>query len=333
MSNQQHQSWSNFERNTIVEGEQRSSRICSRPDIQLYYDDSYGRLGLLIESEGEGSICPDIDLIAAMGCERASIEEKSYLRLWTSSRTHFQQFYALALSACDHVVVHGMAPEEAINHEVGGFRELLEQQQLLSIECQIGLVGELLVLSAVLQERGVNGFDAWLGPMKEPHDFLFGTFEVEVKTTLKTRRIHTIHGLKQLVPSPGFTLHVVSIMLGPAGDSEGLTLPSLILAVRSKLSGDQTRLKSFETCIRGLEYQDADARHYQRRHVLRNPAAVVPVDSQFPAVNSDAIEKALGAKASRVDNVQYDVNLEGLGRVAGESAKPNDVSGLFKLLR
>ncbi|MGO4264093.1 PD-(D/E)XK motif protein, partial [Lysobacter sp. TAB13] len=79
---------------------------------------------------------------------------------------------------------------------------------------QIGLVGELLILTRVLVPVfGTRAVACWSGADKERHDFIAGTLHLEVKTTTRSRHEHEISRLDQLWIADGRSLILASIRL------------------------------------------------------------------------------------------------------------------------
>jgi hypothetical protein len=89
-----------------------------------------------------------------------------------------------------------------------------------------GLIGELLVLEAILDSDPERRLGAWTGPNGHQHDFCFPDAHLEVKATkARTRREVSISSVEQLVPPPGGTLHLIHFLL--EADPHGETVPGL----------------------------------------------------------------------------------------------------------
>src|SRR5262249_32261137 len=142
---------------------------------------------------------------------------RNFIEVATTTASLYRQFYHFSVAVAERIIVEKHSPLEAIALELKCFADLLETKPLLSLERQIGLIGELVFLERLVQKIGTRAVEAWIGWMPEPHDFRLDTREFEVKTTTSAQRIHTINGIEQLVPSNECTLHLVSVMLGPPG--------------------------------------------------------------------------------------------------------------------
>src|SRR5690606_35855187 len=84
---------------------------------------------------------------------------------------------------------------------------------VLSEGAQAALLAELIVLERIVRIEP-SGVRAWLGPEGAPHDFVCGSIDIEVKSSLKTSGdIVEINGLGQLEPKPGSELYLQFLKL------------------------------------------------------------------------------------------------------------------------
>jgi hypothetical protein len=68
-------------------------------------------------------------------------------------------------------------------------------------------------------------------------------------------------------------------------------------------------------------YRDTDARHYEERLAFRAAPALVAINETCPRITTDVLAEAMSsAAASRIVEVHYRVNLEGLGKLEGSKA-------------
>ena len=235
-----------------------------------------------------------------------------FLELAVSHPSLSRQFYHFATAVSERVLFEKVSAIEALLLEIQSFAELLEGKALLSIERQLGLLGELVLLERLVRKSGNTLLDAWIGPQQEPHDFRIGLREFEVKTTLRAQRIHAIHGVEQLMASRKCQLFLVSLLFGPAGKGGGFSLTEKAEALSKLLESDTYRQKQFIAAVEACGFRSSDRDHYTRRFELRRPIAIVPVDKKFPAITRPVIQASLGHLATRVESIQYEVNIEGL---------------------
>ncbi|MDC0292633.1 PD-(D/E)XK motif protein, partial [Candidatus Binatia bacterium] len=138
--------------------------------------------------------------------------------------------------------------------------------------------------------------------------------ELEVKTTVSSSRRHQISSLQQLKQSDGFTLYLVSVLLGKSAD--GRTLPELVNQVRGLVpEGRRGELdQQLEHYGRAPGYRDDHALFYNQRLIQRRPIAAIPVDGNLPAFNSAIVADLFGKHAAeRLLEMSYKLDLEGLG--------------------
>lgn len=311
MKEPKHLSWDNFVSSVLVKGQQRVHRISNSPVIEVFGDGINDRVGIWLESAADVNIPEQAQRLASVSIQTLERNEGSFLEIVSSSGLINRQFYLFATAVADRVLQLNQSPSEAVALELQCFTALLEEKSLLSIERQLGLMGELIVLERMISTDGPPAMGAWIGPLREPHDFRVMNYEFEVKSTAGTRRIHTIHNLTQLTVSPGCLLFIISVLLGPAGKGGGFSLATKIESIQ-KLLKDSPQENQFRDRLESCGYSSRDNSQYNRAFGLRRPLAVVPIDSRFPTITSASLQELLGTEAHRIDRFVYDVNLEGL---------------------
>ncbi|WP_309860532.1 PD-(D/E)XK motif protein [Leifsonia sp. 1010] len=247
------------------------------------------------------------------GFERITVDVVDELGagVWAELRVdaremHYEAYLVLA-SVVD-LMRGGLSFAAAIPEGVDSFRELLRTKQKLSDEAQIGLLGELLLAEHSLRTLSADDvMSAWLGPDREEHDFVFLSFDAEVKTTRSEQRIHLINSVTQLEPTPGRPLYMLSIQVTAAGGAkQGSTLGEHIAAIRRLL--DRRLIRAFESRLESLGWRESDADEYPKQWVLRTPPRAYLVDDCFPAITSSRLQKAVPQPAL-VGSVQYRVDV------------------------
>ena len=307
-----HLSWENFSTTIIVPGEKRHHRVGGNPTVDIFADGESNRIGLWVECSLSEEISPELQRLAAVQVRHVTSGGRELLEISTSRRQLFRAFYLFAVSVADGILQDGKTPLDAITFELQSLAALLDSKPLMGLERQVGLLGELLVLERLLRQRGAEGLSSWIGPRGEPHDFRMKKLELEVKTTTGTRRIHTIHGTQQLIPTPGHLLHIVSVLLAPPGSEEGFSLATQINMIRALIPAGCHERGEFETLLEACDYRSLDHDLYSRRFALRRPLAVAQIDDRFPTLTTASLIGSLGERAARIEAVQYDVNIEGL---------------------
>lgn len=247
------------------------------------------------------------------------------LEIFTTADHLFRDFHRLAGLLAEDFERPGQTAVGAFLAVVERWRELTTKRSLLSPEEQLGLVGELVVLNALISKHGPVALSSWTGrakDMPERHDFRIGAIDVEVKSTRGSQRQHVVHGLRQMEPSKGHDLFLVSLRFEAAGMGNGSGLSERVQAVRRILSVNHLALEEFEAKLAAARFRTSDMAHYQERLILADTPMLIPVDTSFPRLVPSMVSKAMGpALASRIDNdVVYRVNVEGLGTPLSASA-------------
>ena len=238
----------------------------------------------------------------------------------TRNRHLYRDFYAFACAVADRLQVDHLQADRAIAGSLEAWSALLEQLVVLSVEKQIGLLGELWLL-----ERVANGFglgfalQSWKGADAEEHDFSLHAQDIEVKTTVGERRVHMISSLTQLLPNPDRPLYVLSVQLTDAGGGdEGWTLSERVEALgrRVRSLGAAAEIE-FRGKLDRAGWQDAHQEHYRRRFRLRTRPALVPVNNTCPVIIPATLQTLGAARASRIVQVGYRIDVTGLGSEDG----------------
>ena len=156
---------------------------------------------------------------------------------------------------------------------------------LLTPEAEIGLYGELVILSSILAE-GVAPHrvtQAWWGPRDGLHDFQIGTGAIEVKTTTSQAGfLVNISSLDQLDNRLALPLYLAGVRLRP--DDLGMSLGQLVEKVRGLLEAHGPPSTSFDLLLLGAGYAHQMSTSYTRRFA-HSGTVILPVDDDFPKLN------------------------------------------------
>lgn len=178
----------------------------------------------------------------------------------------------------------------ALLSRVRSWQEFMSKgAQALSPEAELGLVGELLFLGAVL-DAGVPAqmsLDSWVGPLNGVQDFELGTGAVEVKATLSPQGFPAkIGSLEQLDDSTRRPLFVAGARLSQR--ESGRSLPEIAESVREKLADDAPATSLFADRLLAAGYPEARADRYQRRFAAEG-IRVVEVGMNFPRLTPGSV--------------------------------------------
>lgn len=262
--------------------------------------------------EGQGFIVERAD---AGGADRL------WLALTRRAAGSAELFAAMAcdvVGALDEAAAAG-APEpklmQAFLRRVGAWQEFMRKgSQSLSPEAEIGLVGELTLLLAIIDEgvQVASAIESWVGPLDGVRDFELGTGSIEVKATLSAAGFPAkIGSLDQLDDSIRQPLFLAGARLRQ-GDS-GQSLPDLVAEMRDVAAGEPEAVRLLSERLIAAGYFDAHADRYIRRFTLAD-TRVVEVKEGFPRLTPGSVP--LG-----VMKATYEIDLD---KAAGPSIPAAD---------
>jgi hypothetical protein len=109
---------------------------------------------------------------------------------------------------------------------------LLGRKHLLSPEQQLGLWGELWVMSRATNADSL--FGAWLGPDQEPVDFFYDAIGLEVKVT-RHANVHHVSQTQVERPRGEFKTYLLSIWVG-VDSNQGISLAEKVDLLLNRVS-------------------------------------------------------------------------------------------------
>ena len=235
---------------------------------------------------------------------------KSWLALTRKISGSVELFSAMA---CDVAGALDLSATEGANEHrllrvflgrVRAWQEFMRKgASVLSAEAEIGLVGELLTLGAIVAV-GVPAHVAvasWVGPLDGVQDFEIGTGAMEVKATMSTAGfIARIGSLEQLDDAVRQPLFLVGMKLKQVAN--GRNLPALVAAVKKTISGDAEAMRLFSERLIAGGYFDAHADRYPRKFEPARIRAIL-VDEGFPRLIHGNVPHG-------VTRANYDIDLE-----------------------
>jgi putative PD-(D/E)XK family protein DUF4420 len=305
------------ERHLSIEGFDRYLRqnvpldypIEGEPRLVVFIDPGRPAIGLRIPHRTGGSL-------PKMSWEHIRIREVRRMdgyqaEVFITDRRLFVDAYPVLLAIADRVQVDGCSLETAISDTMRVLGRLLKHRNSLSVEQELGLFGELLLLSGLIRTVGADeAIQGWRGPQGEEHDFGLRGNDIEVKATNGERRVHWIGSLTQLQVVEERPLWIVSYQLTAAGPDDGLTLPQLIDSIWKRLATGSLR-EAFDHDLRiagwDEEYESTSRMRWRRRE---KPIAFA-VDDGFPQLTPDLLHKA-GVNLTHLSDVRYRVDMTDL---------------------
>ncbi len=246
------------------------------------YGDGLSWLGLARKLNGS------VELFAAMASDVAStldasssagFDENSLLRLFLSRVRAWQEFMRKGAGA-------------------------------LGAEGEIGLVGELAILSCII-DQGVpitTAVESWVGPLDGLQDFELGTGAIEVKSTISavgfTAKIGSLQQLDDSIRQP---LFVAAVRLRQAAN--GKRLPDAVREMRAKAAPYPEAAWMLDDRLIAAGYFDAHEPLYVRAFEGSGTSMIL-VNSAFPKLTVATVPAG-------VTRAIYDVDLD---KVASPSA-------------
>jgi hypothetical protein len=156
----------------------------------------------------------------------------------------------------------------------------------LTVESQIGLVGELFLLRDTIlgKQPAQTAIAGWVGPADAAQDFLLPGVAIELKssTVSHTDEVH-ISSLDQLDAEAIPMALVLCCMLLWAADPNGSTLPELANDLRVRISEENSAARSLlDARLFEAGYLDAQADLYRHRKYSVREISFYLVSGDFP---------------------------------------------------
>jgi len=171
----------------------------------------------------------------------------------------------------------------------------------LSAESEIGLVGELMILRAVIDEGLplASAIESWVGPLDGVRDFEIGTGALEVKTTTSFRGFPAkVGSLEQLDDSARQPLFVAGVRLHQA--ESGQSLPELVAEIRDITAGEAEAVRLLSERLIASGYLDTHADCYARRFTLAE-ISILEVKDGFPRLTAGSVPLGIMKAAYEID--------------------------------
>jgi hypothetical protein len=289
--------------------------IQNDPRISVFVDGGGARLGALIEYKDESTPLNNPLAVISVSVKIGSVR---YMEISTRYRELYRDFYLLLGELIDSIVKGGTSPSVALKSALSRWQTLLRSNVLLSDERQLGLFGELWVLERLLSSIGAAALDAWVGPLRQEHDFRLSNNEFEVKTTSSARRTHIINGLGQLSPSQNCSLYIVSLQFTLAG-AGGRTLAETVAELELPVKKSGADVWQFGRLLELVGYRAGEAQYYSTRRRIGGTPRIIPVAGGCPRLTRESLSNIrLEYLPDRILDAQYRIDVEGLGYQDGD---------------
>lgn len=243
----------------------------------------------------------------------------TWLSLTRSAHGSLELFAAMVADVARAMEIESGADEKRLLRvflgRIRAWQEFMRKgAQALSPESEIGLVGELTLLRAII-DAGVPlaaAIESWVGPLDGVRDFELGTGSLEVKATLSAAGFPAkIGSLEQLDDSVRQPLFLAGARLRQT--ESGQSLPELVAEMRDVAAGEAEAVRLLGERLIAAGYFDAHADRYIRRFTLAD-TRVVEVKDGFPRLTPGSVP--LG-----VTKATYEIDLD---KAAGPSIPAAD---------
>jgi hypothetical protein len=281
--------------------------IDGRPKVFLFINPGRPAIGLRIPDDGSR---PETSL-EHLDVRTVYHDEARWLEVLITDPGLFLEGYPFLCSVADRVQLQGMSADSAVAETVRVLGRLLTRIDGMSVERELGLLGELLMLRGLCRTVGIDkAIAAWCGPESEEHDFALHGLDLEVKTTQSERRAHWISSLTQLESTPGRPLWLVSYQLTRTGPDAGITLPACIDSIYSVIGRGGPR-DSFDRRLEHTGWRESQARATRARWLLRSSPGAYRVDAHFPRLTARTLTDS-HITMTHIPDVRYRIDLSGL---------------------
>ena len=305
-----HITWENFEAHFLRSTARSVHPIPGTPPIEIFFEPTLNRLGFRARCSGSIGRA-DRGMISVREVE---IGGEAVLEAFVGANDLFRPFFYVALNFADLVQLQGIDPSGALAASLSAMRRLVAANTPISREEEIGLWGELWFVKQVIDSDGVEAISAWLTPAESRHDFHLPRSDVEVKTTLRSSRVHHIHGFDQLTPADGRPLDLLSVQIEETTGEDGISIRDHVQHLEEHLSGRDDLLVPTREKLRVRKYTSSwDG---WRDFRLRCPPYVVPIGKSFPQISQAQLP---ADSTSRFLSVSYEFNFEGMGASLADS--------------
>jgi hypothetical protein len=201
----------------------------------------------------------------------------------------------------------GLDPAEAVEDMLGCLAKAQNltkgRGQPLSLDKQVGLLGELYVLRSIIIPKvgGSQAISDWSGPDGAPQDFQCKKCAIEVKST-RGNLPQTIHvsSARQLQADTVERLFLVRIALD-SQPNVGLSLPDMVAKVELDLSGNSMELLKFRDKLAEVGYYADHAPLYEQPKYQVRSLVFYDVKAGFPRLQEKDLPPGIGELSYEIE--------------------------------
>lgn len=243
--------------------------------------DAAGELQLLIPVP-DAVVRKDIPDLNGLKVRLRLTEDGSYISL-AANPQHEPVFTPFCREVVQAVFADAREPWAAVASIIRNWQTIWRQGPTnMSQAVQIGLVGELLILSRLaIPALGVDAVMCWSGPLTERHDFIIGDLHIEVKTTTRSRHEHEISRLDQLWTGDQQSLLLASVRL-ERSIGGAMTLATLVDETVNLLRHNVWAVDELLIKLRRLGWEDEMRGSGELIRFNLRDATLYEVEGEFP---------------------------------------------------
>ena len=145
--------WENFKHTYFRAGEHRVHRINREPLIEVFGDGVASRVGLWLEVPANTQLPPEISRLIFLSSQVFDREGDTLLELVAQQESLHRTFYHFATAVANRLLNEKTSAVELVVSELACFSDLLKEHAALSVEREIGLIGELVFLRRLIVPR------------------------------------------------------------------------------------------------------------------------------------------------------------------------------------
>ncbi len=211
------------------------------------------------------------------------------------------------LRLCWDMIEYSSKEENVLNaliHRYMTWQKLLqyENKSVMSFQRQKGLLGELIFLSNMIDDIGVEtAVDSWTGPDGSDQDYQFASEWVEIKSISLASETVRISSLQQLQQEKEGQL-IVYILESTTAGEDRISLVDVVNEIKTKLANNARYLDRFDLKLYKYGYRKNHENEYLENQFRFIEKREYVVNDVFPKLVSENV-------SSEIVSCKYELSL------------------------
>lgn len=211
------------------------------------------------------------------------------------------------LRLCWDMIEYSLKEENALNlliHRYMTWQKLLqyENKSIMSFQRQKGLLGELIFMSKMIDDIGVEeAVDSWTGPDGSDQDYLFPSEWAEIKSVSLASETVRISSLQQLQQEMEGKLIIYILESTTAGDNR-ISLVDVVNEINTKLANNARYLDRFDLKLYKYGYRKNHENEYRENQFRFIEKREYVVNDAFPKLVGNNV-------SSEIVSCKYELSL------------------------